>query len=128
MEDRIAHGVPVWQSRYFGEWDNQRLYNGSGAYHGSEIPMLFGSGEEVTGISNSDAQERYSRYMGAAWAAFSRDPHRGLEEVGWPAFNTSGKSYSEDFLASGSFCSNIWQSRNVFSLVWDIRMGHSSIS
>ncbi|OQE26791.1 hypothetical protein PENSTE_c005G07852 [Penicillium steckii] len=88
-EDRIAHGVPVWQSRYFGEWDNQRLYNGSGAYHGSEIPMLFGSGEEVTGISNSDAQERYSRYMGAAWAAFSRDPHRGLEEVGWPAFNTS---------------------------------------
>ncbi|CAI7624556.1 unnamed protein product [Penicillium pancosmium] len=89
VEDRMAYAVPAWQSRYFGDWDSQRLYSGSGAYHGSDIPMLFGSGEEVTGIPNSEAQDQYSRYMGAVWVAFASDPRHGLENIGWPAFNPS---------------------------------------
>ncbi|KAK8062488.1 hypothetical protein PG997_014585 [Apiospora hydei] len=26
---RVRHGVPTWRYRYFGDWDNLRLYNGS---------------------------------------------------------------------------------------------------
>ncbi|KAJ5085251.1 Carboxylesterase type B [Penicillium argentinense] len=89
VDGRLAYAVPAWQSRYFGDWDSQYLYDGSGAYHGSDIPMLFGSGEEVTGIPNSELQEKYSNYMGATWVAFASDPRRGLEKQGWPAFDAS---------------------------------------
>lgn len=122
VEDRIAHGVPAWQSRYFGDWDTQRLYNGSGAYHGSDIPILFGSGEEVTGIPNSEVQDKYSRYMGATWVAFASDPHRGLEKVGWPAFNTSSKFYIIDYFMLDLIFDTM-QGRSVLSLDWDTKMG-----
>jgi hypothetical protein len=91
VDDRLAYAVPAWQSRYFGDWDSQHLYDDSGAYHGSDIPMLFGSGEEVTGIPNSELQEKYSNYMGATWVAFASDPRHGLEKQGWPAFDASSK-------------------------------------
>lgn len=35
-------------------------------------------------------QERFSKYLQGAWAAFGRDPWRGLgEEYGWPRGNES---------------------------------------
>lgn len=35
-------------------------------------------------------QERFSKYLQGAWAAFGRDPWRGLEEeYGWPVGNES---------------------------------------
>ena len=81
---RAAHGVPVWQYRYFGDWANTRLYPGSGAYHGTEMQMLFGNSGDVSGIEPSEEQERLTRVMQRAWVEFARDPIRGLEEFGWP--------------------------------------------
>lgn len=47
----------------------------------------------MSGEASSTEQERFSRYMQGAWAAFGRDPWRGLaEEYGWPGYNESTES------------------------------------
>ncbi|KAJ5718383.1 Carboxylesterase type B [Penicillium malachiteum] len=91
-KDRIANGVPAWQARYFGDWENLRLYAGSGAYHGSDLPMIFGNTESIAGIPDSEAEKKVSRYMASAWVAFATDPHNGLKKFGWPRYNLHGES------------------------------------
>ncbi|KAK7964099.1 cholinesterase precursor [Apiospora saccharicola] len=96
---RAQYGVPTWRYRYFGDWDNLRLYNGtaglgprgSGAYHGSEIEMVFGTARDVSGLETTHEEAATSRYMMGAWAAFARDPKRGLTGYGWPSYDPAGK-------------------------------------
>lgn len=83
---RSALDVPVWQYRYFGDWDNTRLYPTSGAYHGTEMQMLFGNSGDVSGIAPSADQEELTKIMQSAWVAFARDPENGLSEFGWPLY------------------------------------------
>jgi carboxylesterase type B len=82
-----------------GDYENLRLYDswgeypGSGAYHGVELSELFGTAQNVSGEVSSAEQQRFSRYMQGAWAAFGRDPWRGLtEECGWLSYNESSES------------------------------------
>lgn len=98
----VAHGVPTWRYRYMGDFENLRLYNSwgeypsSGAYHGAELSELFGTAENVSGEAGSAEQQRFSRYMQGAWAAFGRDPWHGLsEEYGWPGYHESIESLVE---------------------------------
>ncbi|KAI8301173.1 hypothetical protein K4K61_009069 [Colletotrichum sp. SAR11_59] len=85
---RLAQGVPAWIYRYFGDWDNTRLFPTSGAYHGVDLHMIFGASGDVSGIPPSDAQRETTRVMQRAWAAFANNPHNGLSEViGWPKFD-----------------------------------------
>ncbi|KAF7336132.1 Glycoside hydrolase, superfamily [Mycena venus] len=47
---RAKAGVPTWRYRYFGDWNNLRLYDccpGSGAYHTSDLEMVFGTAEDI---------------------------------------------------------------------------------
>jgi cholinesterase len=81
-----ANNVPTWVYRYFGDWANTRLYPSSGAYHGTELQMLFGNSEDVSGISPSDSQVQLTKVMQNAWLAFANDPVNGLSEFGWPQF------------------------------------------
>ncbi|KAJ5714725.1 Carboxylesterase type B [Penicillium malachiteum] len=90
--DRVAHGVPAWQARYFGDWENLRIYPGSGTYHGSDIPMIFGNAEKITGLPDSDPEKKVSRYMASAWVAFATDPYNGLKKFGWPQYNSHEKT------------------------------------
>lgn len=83
--------VPVWRYRYSGEWPNLELYpgnstyRGSSSYHGSDIEMLFGTAEAVSGLPSTEAEVAVSAWLMKAWAAFARDPYHGLEkEVQWP--------------------------------------------
>jgi carboxylesterase type B len=85
-----------------GDFENLRLYNSwgeypsSGAYHGAELSELFGTAENVSGEAGSAEQQRFSRYMQGAWAAFGRDPWHGLsEEYGWPGYHESIESLVE---------------------------------
>ncbi|KAK7995263.1 hypothetical protein PG990_014036 [Apiospora arundinis] len=96
---RAQYGVPTWRYRYFGDWDNLRLYDGSaglgprgsGAYHGSELEMVFGTAQEVSALTNSPEEDAMSRYMMGAWAAFARDPQKGLlSEYGWLRYDPAG--------------------------------------
>lgn len=91
-DNRNAHHVPVWRYRYYGDFDNTRLTPTSGAYHGSDLHMLFGNSDRVTGDPESAKQTQLKKTMQKAWASFAADPWHGLETVGWPAYNTTGKS------------------------------------
>ena len=88
---RRNHNVSAWVYRYFGDWPNIRLFNASGAYHTSELDMVFGTAQDVAGGQpNSAAENRTSAYLMKVWATFAKDPQHGLEELGWPLFDPTG--------------------------------------
>ncbi|KAF2854712.1 cholinesterase precursor [Plenodomus tracheiphilus IPT5] len=100
---RVQYGVPTFRYRYHGDWDNLRLYNGSAglsprgsaAYHGSDLNMVFGTAEDVSGLKNTGAEDEAIKYIQGAWAAFVRDPKSGLTKYGWPAYSETGKTIVE---------------------------------
>ncbi|KAL8897017.1 MAG: hypothetical protein Q9207_007426 [Kuettlingeria erythrocarpa] len=98
---RAARDVPTWRFRYFGDWDNLRLYglsagngneNGSGAYHGSDVEMVIGGSEEVSGLPDSREERKMQMVMMKAWAAFAGDPRGGLTGLGWPRYDPDTES------------------------------------
>jgi cholinesterase len=85
---RRQHNVPTWVYRYFGDWSNTRLYNTSGAYHGSDMEEIFGNSGNVSGIAPIAPQLSLGSIMQEAWGAFCADPVNGLtEQLGWPVYN-----------------------------------------
>ncbi|KAK7957235.1 uncharacterized protein PG986_006457 [Apiospora aurea] len=89
---RRAAGVPVWQYRYLGDWDNTRLYPTSGAYHGVDMHMIFGNSEAVAGLPPSEEQKQTVALMRHLWAQFAADPVNGLSRAGWPRFESGSES------------------------------------
>ena len=92
---RTRAGVPAWRYRYFGEWTNLRLYPGSGAYHGSDLHMIFGGIEDIVGpdLPSSSLEKGTMEYMMRAWATFVNDPISGLSKrMRWPHYDPSGKT------------------------------------
>lgn len=82
---RRQWGVPAWRTRYFGEWPNLNPLPWLGAYHSSDIPMVFGT-SDLRG-PDTPAEAATSKYYQAAWIAFVRDPVNGLTKYGWPLYN-----------------------------------------
>ncbi|KFY13586.1 hypothetical protein V492_03148 [Pseudogymnoascus sp. VKM F-4246] len=85
-ENRLRHGVTTYRYRYFGDWANLRLYPGSGAYHGADLNMWHGVGQDVSGEPNSESEDKTSAYMMKALIAFATDPEDGLSNMGWPKY------------------------------------------
>jgi cholinesterase len=88
----IATNIPAWRYRYFGSFPNLQIQYDpdSGAYHGSEVNVLFGMfpPKGIPGISHpTDADYRWGDYTRAAWASFAKDPGRGLDVFGWPKWD-----------------------------------------
>lgn len=92
---RMKERVPTWVYRYFGDWNNTRLYPTSGAYHGTELHMILGGSQDASGLPASRAQNQTSRLFQRAVAAFAENPRRGLIEIGWPEFNPKTESWIE---------------------------------
>lgn len=100
---RVEQGVPTWRYRYHGDWDNLRLYNGSAglgsrgsaAYHGSDLNMVFGTAQDVSGLPNTPAEDETIKYIQGAWAAFARDSQKGLTKYGWPAYQKTGMNIAQ---------------------------------
>ncbi|TQV96670.1 hypothetical protein V2A60_002945 [Cordyceps javanica] len=87
------HGVPAWVWRYLGDWDNTRLYPTSGAYHGTDLHMIYGASGDVSGISPVADQKKLTEVMQQAWFAFSNDPWDGLTNgLGWPRYDEKSNS------------------------------------
>ncbi|KAL9020023.1 MAG: hypothetical protein Q9185_002711 [Variospora sp. 1 TL-2023] len=100
-QQRASFDVPTWRFRYYGDWDNLRLYGpseasgneeGSGAYHGSEVQMVIGASERITGLPKSQEQKKMEMVFMKAWAAFARDPRKGLRKLGWPEYDPDTQS------------------------------------
>ena len=79
--------IPTYRYRYFGDFDNMRLFNDSGAYHGSDCPQIFGTASQVSGVQNTPEEDALSSFMMKAWATFVKNPATGLEALGWPKYN-----------------------------------------
>lgn len=87
---REKYGIPVWVWRYFGDWDNTRLYPTSGAYHGTDLHMIYGASGDVSGIPPVEEQKQLTKVMQRAWYVFSDDPWQGLTKtMGWPRYDES---------------------------------------
>lgn len=95
---RKQFDVPTWRFRYMGDWENLRLYPAydgypdSGAYHGTDMNMIFGTAQDVTGSLNTAEENATSRLMMKAWAAFGEDPEQGLSDFGWPEWDSSDET------------------------------------
>lgn len=73
----LAAGIPTWRYFFNASFQNLELFPGSGAYHSSEIPLVFGT---FPMSSASPSQQRLSAKMQRAWADFAKDPSKG---PGW---------------------------------------------
>lgn len=94
-KQRSKVGVPTWAYRYFGDWENTRLYPTSGAYHGTELHMILGSSEDASGIPATQVQKDTAKLFQRAVAVFVADPTDGLLNAGWPQFDPVRKSWVE---------------------------------
>ncbi|KAH8887699.1 alpha/beta-hydrolase [Thozetella sp. PMI_491] len=90
-KSRAELGIPVWRYRYFGVWPNMNPLPWLGAYHFSEVPMVFGTTNFWYGPDTPE-EAAWSKYMQAAWVAFAKDPVNGLTNLGWPRYDPSGNT------------------------------------
>ncbi|KAH7353258.1 carboxylesterase [Plectosphaerella cucumerina] len=92
-EARRVAGVPSFAYRFFADWDNTRLFPTSGAYHGTDLHMVFGASEDTSGLPASSDQKELTKIMQRMWFAFSDDPAEGLTKaLEWPAFNPEAET------------------------------------
>jgi carboxylesterase type B len=94
-KSRTLHNVTAYQYRYFGQYPNLSPVPGIGAYHSAEIPIVFGTYNLSTTSDSTVEEIQTSNYIQGAWAAFSRDPSRGLEEYGWKRWEQHGLALNE---------------------------------
>ena len=97
---RSDNKVKVWRYLYAGEWPNMSLGPDAGAWHGSEIGMVFGSIlwqqefysemiKEKIRYPHTEAQKKLESIMMTSWTNFAKDPELGLEKMGWPTYDES---------------------------------------
>lgn len=81
-EASVSNNVPTWRYRYFGEFPNLRITNSpdSGAWHGSEVPLIFNTDGDLENIVTRTQEEtQIADYLRKAWVAFAADPENGLK-------------------------------------------------
>ncbi|CZR57922.1 related to acetylcholinesterase precursor [Phialocephala subalpina] len=88
----LANNIPTWRYRWFGAFPNTELTTvpSSGAWHASELALLFGNFPFGPGVPDSTTAEvAIGNYTRGAWAAFAKDPVNGLNTYGggWPLNN-----------------------------------------
>ncbi|KAG6836312.1 hypothetical protein H0H93_009232 [Arthromyces matolae] len=88
--DRINAKVPTWRYDYQAVFHNISPRPDLRAYHGSELPILFG-----TLPSPTSAEKALSRFMQNAWVAFARDPVHGLVDIRWPQYSPNASTLAQ---------------------------------
>ncbi|TFK26289.1 carboxylesterase [Coprinopsis marcescibilis] len=85
-DQRFGNGVTLWRYRYQAIFPGISTRQDLRAFHGSEIPIVFGTYAEIH--NNAPATEiALSQTLGNAWVAFARSPATGLTTLGWPTYN-----------------------------------------
>ncbi|KAK2010867.1 carboxylesterase [Colletotrichum eremochloae] len=87
----VAAGHPTWRYRYFGNFPNMVITTTpqSGAWHTSELPVLFDTSPQSP-VASTPQQLEVGRYLRSAWAAFAKNPTSGLLQFNgnqtWPNY------------------------------------------
>lgn len=89
--DRYAVGSATYRYLYGGNFSNISPQWWEGAYHGSEIPLIFGTSGIARGAS-TPFQLDVSKQMQDYWVAFAEDPVNGLSRLGWNPYDPLGDS------------------------------------
>ncbi|KAK3983992.1 Alpha/Beta hydrolase protein [Cladorrhinum sp. PSN332] len=95
-EFRIQNSIPVFRYLYTGNFTNVSPEPFLGAYHGSELPLIFGTDGEFRGPSTPD-ELKTSRALEDALVAFASGRVEGLENTGWPRCEDIGACLVREF-------------------------------
>ncbi|KAJ5657386.1 chlorogenic acid esterase precursor [Penicillium longicatenatum] len=105
VKNRNLGDLPTYRYQYAGNFSNISPLPWFGAYHSSELPLLFGTHDEYRSRSTKFEWE-LSYAMEALWLSFAEDPTRGPARVAvgdalanpnkksyfsWPEFKQGGK-------------------------------------
>ncbi|KAB8209410.1 Alpha/Beta hydrolase protein [Aspergillus parasiticus] len=91
--NRLEQEIPTWRYLYHGNWSGLSPTPWLGAYHSSDVPIVFGTYNKTTiQPSSSPAEVAASKYIQGAWVAFAKDPWNGLSNYGWPQFTSQNRS------------------------------------
>jgi cholinesterase len=90
----VSAGNPTWRYRYFGVFDDISAPEEVGAFHASEIPMIFGLYDPQQPVPSTTGEIDLSDYMQGAWATFAKNPVNGLKTYkdGWPTYDVNTDS------------------------------------
>lgn len=84
--ERNNVSVPVYRYQYAGIYPNLNPLAWTGAWHGEDIPLVFGTYNLVEGVGElPEVEVQTSLAMQEHILAFMRDPYRGPQELGWKA-------------------------------------------
>lgn len=83
--DRYASNATTFRFLYSGNFSTLSPQWWEGAYHGSDVPMLFGT-YGLTRGPGTEVQKETSERMQDYWVAFAEDPEHGLEKMGWGSY------------------------------------------
>ncbi|KAJ7028933.1 carboxylesterase, type B [Mycena alexandri] len=86
---REAQGLTTFRYRYDGDFGNISPTNFSGAYHASELPLIFGTAGLFHGPSTA-YEDAVSIKLQDLWLDFARDPQQGLQNARWESFEAGG--------------------------------------
>ncbi|KAH8665915.1 Alpha/Beta hydrolase protein [Tricladium varicosporioides] len=91
--NRLAVNATTYRYLYAGNFSNLAPRPWEGAYHSSELPLIFGTTNiNSTRESSTDFELALSRQMQDLWLAFISDPVNGLQGTGWEEYSTSGQA------------------------------------
>lgn len=89
--DRYAVSVPTFRYLNAGNFSNISPRPWEGAYHSSELPLIFGT----SGIAHSPStafETALSHRMQDLYLAFISDPVKGLPAQGWNTYEPGGNA------------------------------------
>lgn len=90
---RTQHGLTTYRSQFAGNFSNISPLWWLGAYHTSDLQMLFGTYQDYVGLGGEEStplEIATSNVMQKYVLAFMKDPHHGPSSLGWPTFADGG--------------------------------------
>ncbi|KAL2071549.1 hypothetical protein VTL71DRAFT_12784 [Oculimacula yallundae] len=99
VKARNMIGLPTYRYQYAGNFTNLSPVSWFGAYHSAELPMLFGTHDQVFDGPSTPFQYNVSHAMQAFWLSFASNPSGGparwTKEEGylaWPQYQQNSSS------------------------------------
>lgn len=84
---RASLNLTSYRMVYAGNFSNISPHPWMGAYHSSELPLLFGTYGDFQGAGTA-FEKATSEAMQDFYLAFARDPEDGLARAGWPKYSS----------------------------------------